>query len=423
MSLISSIKNSDYIAPFIDIEAQTYGGKDFVDGLVVTPLDSNFAAIPSQIVKLTGTRTPHMPFTFGREQRINKTYYTGSDEPVIQVLGEKQDDLVINGEFVDRRYYPDSNLIGTAANENISMGFVNYFEALCNSRQSVLLSMQDRYTASQNRFDYTRYGILIKTQFQLKRVSEITYSLTFSLFTQNKPFYNFFANIPSSQNVLNGAFNLSNVAANLEALPSLYPDADSSLLGKVSSAISTAKKAIATATKAIESFNKLTQDITKSVDRFLGILDGCLASVSSLKYNLTALYNDTKSIPDKTKRIASNACILATTSLINFPDKSSSNPNANFSSYFTDPNNQNTAKNQTLPSQSIDAIIRQMRQQFIDSIKKLQVRTYLVADGDTLQRISYKMYGDSNYWTKILLYNHLNSTRLVVGTTLSIPDL
>ncbi len=423
MGIVDTIKNSDYIAPFISIQGQTYGGRDFVDGVVITPLDSNFVAIDQQQVALSGTRMAHMPFEFEGEQRINKTYYAGADEPIIQVLGDSQKDLVLKGAFVDRRYYPDPKFIGSAANENISVGYMNYFEALRKSRQAILISLQDRYSQSDNRFDYIRYAILTKTNFKVKRVSEINYELTFSLMTENKPFYNFFANIPTTNNVLNNAYILGNVAGELEALPDSFPSADTSILGQIKNIISTVTKAIATVTKAIEALSQLTQDIQNSVNKFIGIIDGVLANISSFKTNLTALYSTINSIPDKAKRIVSTAMVAATSSLINKPSALNPASSINTKPYFNTASNQATAKNQVLPDLSLDAICRQLRQQFINSVKKLNIKTHLVIKGDTLQQVSFKEYGDANKWTQLLLYNHLTSTRLIEGKTLMIPNL
>lgn len=51
-------------------------------------------------------------------------------------------------------------------------------------------------------------------------------------------------------------------------------------------------------------------------------------------------------------------------------------------------------------------------------------RTYVVADGDTLTRISRKFYGTSSRWEEILKANHAvlkDEKSLVVGSTLTIP--
>jgi nucleoid-associated protein YgaU len=49
-------------------------------------------------------------------------------------------------------------------------------------------------------------------------------------------------------------------------------------------------------------------------------------------------------------------------------------------------------------------------------------RTYVVAEGDTLTKISRKFYGTSSRWDDILKANHgVNENSLVVGSTLTIP--
>jgi nucleoid-associated protein YgaU len=49
-------------------------------------------------------------------------------------------------------------------------------------------------------------------------------------------------------------------------------------------------------------------------------------------------------------------------------------------------------------------------------------KTYVVAEGDTLTKISRKFYGSSSRWEDILKANHgVNENSLVVGSTLTIP--
>ncbi len=49
-------------------------------------------------------------------------------------------------------------------------------------------------------------------------------------------------------------------------------------------------------------------------------------------------------------------------------------------------------------------------------------KTYVVAEGDTLNKISRKFYGSSSHWEEILRANHLKDEKsLVVGSTLTIP--
>jgi LysM repeat protein len=49
-------------------------------------------------------------------------------------------------------------------------------------------------------------------------------------------------------------------------------------------------------------------------------------------------------------------------------------------------------------------------------------KTYVVAEGDTLTKISRKFYGTSSRWADILKANHgVNENSLVVGSTLTIP--
>ena len=49
-------------------------------------------------------------------------------------------------------------------------------------------------------------------------------------------------------------------------------------------------------------------------------------------------------------------------------------------------------------------------------------RTYVVAEGDTLSKISKQFYGTSSRWDEIMKANHLKSDKsLTVGATLKIP--
>ncbi|HEY1848696.1 MAG TPA: LysM domain-containing protein, partial [Opitutaceae bacterium] len=53
-----------------------------------------------------------------------------------------------------------------------------------------------------------------------------------------------------------------------------------------------------------------------------------------------------------------------------------------------------------------------------------EARTYVVAEGDTLTKISRKFYGTSSRWEDILKANHdvmKDEKSLVVGSTIKIP--
>lgn len=424
-SFQTTLRNNDYTAPFFSLEAQKYGGQDFPDGLVITILNDDYTDSGSNI-QLTGTRTPHMPFKIKSKMRIKKEYYAGKNEPIVQVLGESEDDLEITGTLTDRRYYDNQKIYGTDAQKNISTGYMNTLEELKRSGKPVLLTMKDRFTNTPDslyRFDYTRYAILIETEFDVFRVTEIDYRLQFSLMTQYKPFSNFFTQPPQDKNLMNNADSLAIAVSTMEYIPSLYPDADTSVLGEITSAIQSFKNVIATVTKALESLDALAQDISQQVSKFLGIFDSALAALSKLKYDVTNTTNTIKNIPDKAKKLRSAALVATTSGLIMKPDNSIQNPNPNTSSFFSSTSNQQNAAVQNPPIISVDQIIRQMRQQFINSVKYQQVKNYVVAEGDTLASIAYRFYQDQSRWTQILLYNRLKSIKLVEGMKLEIPTL
>lgn len=423
-SLSEELQNTSYLAPFSSIESQVYGGQDFPDGLIISPLDSDFAAISTQTVRLSGTRMPFMPFEWGGEMLANSTTYAGKNVRVIQPLSCIEDDLVIEGIFSDYAEPANENT-STAASTNRSMGFVNYFEELWRSQQMVLLSLNDRYTDSDNRMSYSRYCFLKKPKFSYDRISFIRYTLTFLIASREKPFYDFFAASPQSNDVLNSALKLSALAASLEDLPTEFPDANKGIIASIQSGINTIVSAVATVTKAIETVGQLAEDITNVVNNFIGIIDNAIGSIARARTDISGLSSTIADLPNQTERIQSQAAASTAIAFMDSPSTTagteSISPDANVSQFFDVRQNQENAKQQQLSPSSLYDDLIEIKRQFITKVRKLRTNKYTVMDGDTLGLVAFKVYGNMNKWPQILTYNQLQTAKLTPGQELRIP--
>ena len=51
------------------------------------------------------------------------------------------------------------------------------------------------------------------------------------------------------------------------------------------------------------------------------------------------------------------------------------------------------------------------------------LQRHVIKDGDTLQKLAFKYFGNSDNWEEIYDHNNLGDTILIVGNVLEIPRL
>lgn len=363
--LTNLIKN-----PFEKQVSVDFNAPDFPDGFKITEILPSGKAGGDKIV-LAGNWMPKIPFTFGGSQRIKKEFYSGYSEPTVQVFGPEESDITINGLFKDKRF---SNL----DLRNISTEIQQQVDAMRIRGNVVRLQLGE----------FERYAIIKETKFDMERLSRVGYSITFSIIGFNAPKNAIFLQkkkeVPFGINkeliALATQFNLT-ASSIPESVPQSIADVINGLVNEVA-------QVIATVTNFVDQIFSTVQDIKTAINRVKGLIKYAQQKLNAYKRQVGAIFSFDPST-SITGRYSS----------------------ARYSS------------SGIAAASGLTALLERLRAQFSTLINDLPLARNLIKQGDTLQKIAIKFYGNANDWKKIYDYNNLTSTDLTPGVMLEIPRL
>ena len=371
MSLLSGAQGSINSAkatlknPFNKKVENTVRDDDFIDGFQFEELGG-----PKKKVKLNGNLMPHVPFSFGGEQNIKKDFYAGQTEPSVQVLGPREKDLVIKGRFFDKRY-SDTDLYGVATE----------IQQLCDSiriRGNVCRIWMG---------EFQRYGIVKDTDFNLKSLSDIEYTITFDIIGFNAPINGKFIEkkkeVPFQIN--NKLIALANELQDLSDIPTSVPQ---SIADKINELTSTVAGAINLVTDFVDTVISVTNDIRKAVERVKGLIKNVQNKLRQYKNFLSSIdpFDSSQAVSGR------------------YENASFYSGSFNFASF-------------------INSFLQRFKKQFTDLTDALPIATHTVKEGESLQKISIIYYDDATQWKNIYDHNKLKTTEIESGTELEIPEL
>lgn len=351
--------------------------EDFPSGLRIVEIVDGKEKTDDAIT-LAGSFMPHGAFEFGGTQQIVKKFYPGNSDPSVQMLGARESDQTIKGKLKEK--YLDRELAGSAE---------AYQEALdaMRIRGNVVRIMLG---------EWKRYGVIEEVKFGLIRRNEIDYEIRFSIIGFRPPTDCKFVDEDTDPLRINREL----IAAALEALQNAqrYPDSmPQSLADQINSAISGVASVVSTVTGFVDSVVNDALALQNSANRALGMLKYARAyisrtnrqigSISIAFYSLGSQFN---SEAQKTSAYIRNLKFITEVK----------------------------ATNQSLASQ-----LAAMQKKFANLARTIPMVRHLVAEGDSLQKLSVKYYGSADNWERILVHNKLESTALVKGTVLEIPKL
>ena len=363
-SLLNKIKN-----PFEKQVSVDFNAPDFPDGFKITeilPSGSN-----GEKIVLAGNWMPKIPFTFGGSQRIKKEFYSGYSEPSVQVFGPEETDITINGLFKDKKFT-------NPALRNISTEIQQQVDAMRIRGNIVRLQLGE----------FERYAIIKDTKFEMERLSRVGYSITFLIIGFNAPKNAIFLQrkkeVPFGINK-----ELIDLATKFNLTASSIPDSvPQSVADIINGLVNDVAEVIASVTNFIDQVFSTVQDIKTAVNRIKGLIKYAQQKLRSYKRQVGALlsFDPTVSITGRyeTGRYSSSGIAAAS---------------------------------------GLTSLLERLRAQFATIINDLPLARNLVKQGDTLQKISIKFYGNANDWKKIYDYNNLTSTDLIPGVMLEIPRL
>lgn len=381
-NILSTFKN-----PFGNKTAQRFA-PDFTEGFVI---QEYIDGVPGERLVLQAENLPKQPFKFGGEQKIVKDYYAGNSEPVVQVLGSREDATTIRGTLKAKRFdNPSGKKEG---------GLYGAPEAF----QRQLDAFRIRGNLCQFTLgEWKRWGFIGKTEFDMQTLARIDYQVTLEIVGFNKPIN---AKFVDRTKELPFAINkkLIDEVNSLEDAPVTMPK---TLAGVLNGLTSDMAKAIGLVTNFVDTTLKTAEDVEGSLNRAIGLIKNARANISIFKRRLRTIFLTGSSlgttagqqlsglVTDSRKAAAINANALRNGSYILGAMSSTNN---------------------------LAAILANMQATFEALRKTTPLARYLVKDGDTLQRIAIKFYQNADKWKAIYDHNKLTSTQLSRGSILEIP--
>lgn len=321
-------------------------------------------------LQLNGTNMPHQPFEYGGGSKLQKQFYPGNAEPTIQVLGSEESSVTIRGRFYAKKYQNDSLYSAPKA-------IVQTIEVMRREGEIVKISLGE----------WQRYAVVGDCKFKEKTRSDIEYEVTFEIISEKVPTQCYILQnrkdetFQDSQNLADQAAAFQSEFADNSEIDQSFADVMNSYIDDVASAI-----------EAVNSFVNIlltqAESIEAGVTRALGLIKVAKNNVSRMIRRVGALSyaisgNDVTNQYNTighASRVISGGCDLM-------------------------------------------ALLAKLQSQFEAIRKTLPKARYRVQEGDSLQKISVKFYGNADSWSKIYDHNKLTSTALTRGSVLEIPNI
>lgn len=360
-NLIKSPFSSDVNVPFKIA--------DFKDGFLIEEILENGKT--GSVVKLIGGWMPHVPFTFGGSQRFTKNYYSGYSEPTMQIFGPEETDVTINGRFYEKKF-KDTSL------SEVSTEIQQLIDSIRIRGSIVRLKMGE----------WERYAIISLTNFEMKRLHDINYAITFSIIGFNAPknakFLQRRKEVPFDINkgLIDAALKLQENASNIPAtVPRSLADKINELTGDVA-------EAIGTLTGFVDEVFTQIDDIRNSINRIKGLVKHTQGKLKEYKNTIGGFdpFSTNSLLVDRYKNASFYSGSISGASIITL-------------------------------------LLQRLLSQFSEITANFPLGRHFVKSGDNLQKIAIKFYGDADNWKKIYDYNNLQDTVLINGTILEIPRL
>lgn len=356
---------------------------DFKDGLkIVEVVDGKERSLDA--IVLVGSFMPHVPFEFGGKQQIVKDYYPGNSEPVVQVLGPREDDVTIHGRLKNKRF----KLSGPQKFQGASQASQEY--------QELIDAMRIRGNLVKITLgEWRRYGFIEACSFKMNRLCDIEYSITFAIVGFNLP--RNCKNIDgANDDLIAPNKEITNAAAsalsNATNIPSSMPR---SLANFIQDQVGAVANVVSGVTRFVNGAVSDAQTLVASANRGVGLIRNARASISQMNRALGAL--------------SYNVNYLASGANVNgFKNAFQLNHASHLKSIMSD-------------YSSLSVLLAGLQAQFEALSKTVPLSRHLVRQGDTLQNLAITYYNDATLWSKIYTHNQLTSTVLVVGSVLEIP--
>jgi hypothetical protein len=355
-------------------------GPDFAEGFKCVEYINSKAQSESNGFGFTllGNFMPMIPFTFGGAQEIKKDYYAGNSEPVVQVLGPRESDLVLRGHFRTKKFR-DENMIAAAQE----------YQEQCDAvrLRGNLLYLQMG--------EWHRWGYLRESSFEMNRLSDINYTLTFDIVGFNPPSDCKLIKDPSTDVIQANQEIIASAALELANMQN-YPDEMPRTLEEfLNDQIDGVAQAINLVTDFIDGILSDVESIERAANRALGLIKNAQTTISKTGRRIGAITLDVATLGAGFSGAAEQTT-------------------ATF-------NNTIHFKKVAKSFASFQTLLADLRKRYAGLVATTPLRRHLVQEGDTLQRLAMKYYQDAEQWKKIYDHNKLSTSDLTNVKLLEIP--
>lgn len=363
------------------------GTPDFPNGLIVREVINGRTLNVGEGnhgFQLNGVYKPKVPFTFGGKQQIVRDYYPGNSEPVVQVLGPRENNTKISGCF-------KTTMIkgGSSRNSESLKSSAEEFQ------QQVDAVRLRGHLLKIELGEWRRYGYLEECNFKLNRLTDIEYEIDFIIIGFNPPRDCKMIADPSDDIIAPNKKVLADANAALGAARA-YPSEMPRTLGELlNDAISDVAGVINTVTGFVDGIINDVESIQKSATRAVGLIKNARATISRTMRRIGAIQQNVATLGAG----ISGASFKAAAQIKN-----------------------QSHLNQTVAGMAgINASLQSLQSRFAAMSASTPMRRHLVRNGDSLQTIAMKYYNSSENWKKIYDHNKLANTNLRIGSVLEIP--
>lgn len=385
-----------------------YFGQDFPEGFEISEYVNGVEKDEADGygVTLAGDMMPFQPFPFGGEQRVKKDYYPGNPEPVVQILGPQESDVVIKGRLKGKRFKNSSGK-KPDGDSAIPSNFQKQLDAIRIRGNLLKITLGT----------WQRYAFLEKTHFDLSQLNRIEYELTFTIIGFNPP-----TNCKMVDRTKDIPFNINkeliNASSEFEANlpPATIPKNIARLLNDAISLVGTA---VGLVTNFVDTTVKTAQEVESAINRAIGLIKNARSTISQYKRTIRTFQLDIATIgstfTDKNGGLGTNigAVLGISNNLHTTQTRATIAANTYINAaYITGTVTQST---------QLSEIMARLEAQFAAISETAPLARYLIKQGDTLQKIAIKYYNDATLWKTIYDHNNMTSTALVPSTIIEIP--
>ena len=352
----------------------TYPTPDYQEGFIIQQFGGRDTETePLLELALAGSFMPLSPFDFSGGQRIQKDYYPGDEEPVIQVLGPVEHEVTIRGRLWVRNFPRElaqgelATKLPTAVRNRIEE--MRYSGGLCRIKLGT----------------WVRYAYIEETRFSLTKENIQEYTITFSIVGLRPPQIAKFADrdrtFPTEQNqalvALGEQFNTQLRTAQFSLT---IADGINQIVSEVATQINVV-------TGYIDSIADQVIDTKRAINRAIGLVERTKNTVQEFRNIIQNFDPETFGEPANAQLKDMQEISRAITSSSNL--------------------------------MAILSAIRVSMEQLLDQIPQAQ---HLVRFGDTPHSLSVQYFDTVDRWRDIVEFNDLEpGSPLALGTLIEIP--